>query len=90
MKESYKKLDARGRRMLEKLDPNTEVELLMRLDFAPDADQLQTLQQIGCCIGSGAGNVLTTRVTASRLAELAELPFVSSLQLSREVFDEDP
>ena len=89
MTESYKKLDARGRRLLEKLDSNTEVELLMRLDSAPDADQLQTLRQIGCRIGSGAGNVLTTRVTASRLAELAELPFVSSLQLSREIFDED-
>ena len=75
--------------MLETLAPDTQVELLMRLDADPDPDQLKTLQQIGCHVASGAGNVLTARVNASKLAELTELPFISSLQLSREVFDED-
>jgi len=75
--------------MLETLAPDTQVELLMRLDADPDPDQLQTLRQIGCQVGSGAGNVLTARVNASKVAELTELPFISSLQLSREVFGED-
>jgi hypothetical protein len=89
MKDNRKKLDARGRRMLETLAPDTQVELLMRLDADPDPDQLQTLRQIGCHVASGAGNVLTARVNASKLAELTELPFINSLQLSREVFEED-
>ena len=89
MKDNRKKLDARGRRTLETLAPDTQVELLMRLDCDPNPDQLQTLRQIGCQVASGVGNVLTARINVSKLAELTELPFISSLQLSREVFDED-
>lgn len=88
MSESYKKLDARGRRALEKLDANTEVEIFMRLDATPDSKQLNALQATGCRVSFAAGNILTARVAASQLTELAELPFVQSLQLSRELFEE--
>lgn len=89
MTDNYKKLDARGRRLLAQLDPDTQLELLLRLETDPEADQLQALQSIGCRIRSGAGNVLTASVAASKLPELTELPFVENVQLSRETFDEN-
>lgn len=88
MPESNKKLDARGRQLIGKLNPDAEVEIFLRLEFDPTSEQLDALQSAGCRLGSSAGNILTARVAVSRLEELAELPFVSSLQLSRELFRE--
>lgn len=89
MPEGFKKLDARGRRLLRKLDPDSQVEIFLRLESDPNSEQLGALRAAGCRIGSGTGNVLTARVAVSKLAELAELPFVGNLQLSRELFEED-
>jgi hypothetical protein len=88
MPESYKKLDARGRQQIGKLDPDAEVEIFLRLESDPTPEQLDALQSTGCRLGSSAGNILTARVAVARLEELAGLPFVSSLQLSRELFGE--
>lgn len=85
---SRKKLDARGRWLLRKLSPDAVVEILLRLEYDPDPAQLETLREAGCLIDSAAGNVLAARVSVGALARLAELPFVRSIQLSRDLFGE--
>lgn len=88
MTESRKKLDARGRRLLKGLAPGAVVEVLLRLEYDPDPGQLEALREAGCLVDSAAGDVLAVRVSAEGLARLAELPFVRSLQVSRDLFKE--
>ena len=87
MTESRKKLDARGRWLLRKLAPDAMVEVLLRLEYDPEPEQLEALREAGCIVESVAGNVLAARVSVAGLARLAELPFVCSMQISRDLFN---
>jgi hypothetical protein len=88
MSKTYKKLDARGRRLIAKLGDDAQVEIFLRLESDPTPEQIDVLKNSGCNLGSVTGNILTARVAVSHLAKLAGLPFVSSLQLSRELMGE--
>lgn len=83
-----KKLDARSRWQLEQGAVNGPVEVLLRLEAEPTPAQRTELHAIGCQLRATAGSVLSAQLEAAQLTQLAQLPFVESVQLARALFNE--
>lgn len=83
-----KKLDARSRHQLAGNAGKGTLELLLRLEDAPTAEQREALRSRGCRLRSVIGNIVTASIDAARLKDLAALPFVQNIQLPRALFPE--
>lgn len=81
------KIDARGRHGLLEGDLEGSVEVMIRTAAPLTPVQRRDLQTAGFQAHFASGTVLSGAVAnASLLAELAELPFVSRIEVSRDVF----
>jgi hypothetical protein len=85
-----RKLDPRGRRRLSSGELVGDVELLVRTEAEVTTDDRESLQRAGLDVHYVTGNVLSGAVSAGKLAAVAELPFVSRIEVSRALFSEDP
>jgi hypothetical protein len=65
--------------------PDSVVGVLVLTTAQPGVDEQRALREAGLRIGVVAGDVVTGRVRACDAARLAELSFVRSVQLAREV-----
>jgi hypothetical protein len=83
------KLDARGRRQLSRGELAGDVELMVRTEFEVTSSEQETLCEAGLKVHFVSGNVLSGAVAAERLAEVAELPFVRRIEVSRALYPED-
>ncbi len=84
-----KKIDARGRHALEEAGPGSSVEVMIRTAAPLTAVQRRDLLTAGFQAHFSSGTVLSGAVPDARLLpELAELPFVSHIEVSRDVYPE--
>jgi len=83
-----KKVDARGRHQLAQGTLTGMIEALIRTEAPPTPHQQQAILAAGCVIRSIVGNVLSAATDAARLEDLAQLPFVRKIELSRPMFEE--
>jgi len=88
--ELRKKLDARGRRRLARGGLTGRVEILLRTESEMTPEQRAQLVRVGCQVHFETGNVLSAAGAVERLEELAALPFVRRIELSRPMFQERP
>lgn len=85
----WKKLDARGRRQVTEGIHTGAVEALIRTEAPLTPEQELELQQAGYEIRSAAGDVLSGWIAdTARLEEIASLPFVRKIELSRPMYQE--
>ncbi|MCK2219291.1 hypothetical protein MF672_036675 [Actinomadura sp. ATCC 31491] len=84
------KLDARGRRLTAAAAGGPgALDLLLLTAAPPTPAQLDELARAGMHAHSSAGNVLTGTVDGvASLRQVAELPFVSRIELSRQTHPE--
>ncbi|MGH8059956.1 MAG: hypothetical protein ACREOH_22410 [Candidatus Entotheonellia bacterium] len=83
-----KKIDTRGRRQLAQGMLTGQVEVLIRTEVPPSSQQQRDLLASGCIVRSIVGNVLSAVVDVARLEEVAQLPIVRKIELSRPMFQE--
>ncbi len=83
------KLDARGLYQLERGRRRGRFEVLLRTVTPPTPEERIALRDAGAITRSIAGNVMSATIaSAARLEEVARLPFVSQIEVSRAMFDE--
>lgn len=83
-----KKLDARGLHQLER-GLSGAVDVLIRTITPPTAQQRRELLEAGCVPRSVVGNILSATVpNVARLEDLARLPFIRRIEMSRAMFEE--
>lgn len=84
-----KKINALARRELRRAVPGEPIEVLLRL-AAPMTDaERGELLQAGCKPASEMGNVVSARIeNADRVADVARLPFVRAVDVSRVLYSE--
>jgi hypothetical protein len=84
-----KKIDARGRFQLRRQPLHGGLEFLLLTTSRPTEAQCKELQAVGCDTHFATGNVLTCSIhDASRLEDVARLPFVQKIEFSREMFND--
>jgi len=83
-----KKLDSRGRRQVAAGAVTGKVDLMVRTEDEVTPQQQQELMRIGCKIDFVTGNVFTATIQVDRLDDLAKLPYVRRIELSRLMFVE--
>lgn len=88
MRGSLKKLDARSRFDLMRGDHKGPVDALLRLGTPPTKRHRKALQSVGCEITATMGPVVSITVDSARLRELADLPFVRSIEMAKPLFPE--
>ena len=88
MHRPLKKLDARSRFELARRVRRGPVDALLRLGDPPTKRHHRALQAAGCEITAAAGPVVSIIIDTARLRELADLPFVHSIELARPLFPE--
>jgi len=82
------KCDVAAREVLESNDPTRRLEVLVRI--AGSAPSLQAeLERSGLEVHSTTGPIATGVIAAGKLEQLAALPFVRRVELSRALFQED-
>ena len=82
------KVDARGRGQLMKGEISGPIEILVRTDAPVSSRERRELRAVGVDIHSVMGNILSAETDADHLTEVAELPFVQQIELSRAVYEE--
>jgi len=83
------KLDAHGRRLLASGQLRGPLDIVLRTQSPITSEQESKIRNAGCVLRSKLGNVLSGVVDdATRLAEIAQLPFVQQIELSRPMFQE--
>lgn len=83
------KLNARGRHQLAQGRTRGRVEALVRLAAPPTPQQQEELQAAGYCTRYIMGTVISGAVIdVERLQELAELPFVSQIEILAHMYPE--
>jgi hypothetical protein len=88
MRRSLKKLDARSRFELVRGDYKGPIDALLRLEGPPTKQHREALQHVGCEITATMGAVVSISIDSARLQELADLPFVRSIEMARPLFPE--
>lgn len=84
-----KKINARGRHKLSQGMLKGEIEVMVRTEKPPSPEQQKELQEAGCRTHFISGNVLSCNIAdKSHLEEVAQLPFVSRIELSEPMFEE--
>jgi hypothetical protein len=84
-----KKLDARARYSLSKGELKGAVEVLLRLRRPPSAEEQAQLQQTGYRQRSLTGTISSGTIDdPAQLEGIAQLPFVSRIEVSRTTFTE--
>ena len=88
-KHFLKKIDPRGRSLVEKQSLPTGAEVLLRLEGPLSADQDRELCDAGWTVRSSLGNVASGVVQdAAGLEAIARLDFVRQIQVAAPMFDE--
>jgi hypothetical protein len=83
------KLDARAQHQLPRGELKGPVEVLIRTDAPPTPQQQAELQAAGCNMRSAAGNVVSGTVAEpANLEEVARLPFVRKIEVSRPMYSQ--
>ena len=88
MHRSLKKLDARSRFEIMRGDYKGPVDALLRLGEPPTKQHREALQSVGCEITAAVGTVVSITIDSARLRELADLPFVRSIETAKPLFPE--
>ena len=83
-----RKLDSRGRRALTQGKAGDTVECLIRTNEPVTHAMRTELSNAGCTARTATGAVLSAVADAKRLDEVAQLPFVLRIELSRDMFEE--
>ncbi len=76
------RMDAALRR-LAATDSDTIVGVFIRTARPPTARERRRLERAGARIGTVTGNLLTARIAARRLRDVAALPFVTYMEVAR-------
>jgi hypothetical protein len=80
-------LDARVQHQLARGELQGPVEVLILMDSPPTRQQQAELRATGCEMRSAAGNVFSGTVAdPANLEQLARLPFVRKIEVSRPMF----
>ena len=83
------KLDARARHQLARDELKGSIEVLIRTDAPPTPQQQAELSAAGCNMRSAAGNVVSATVAQpSNLDQVARLPFVRRIEVSRPMYSQ--
>ncbi len=83
-----KKLDARSRFALTQGNCKGPVDALLRLGEPLTKQRRKALQSVGCEITAAVGPVVSVTIDSARLLELADLPFVRSIETAKPLFPE--
>ena len=83
-----KKLDARARFRLPRGELKGLLEVLIRTAAPLNSEQQAALYQAGGKVRNMTGNVLSATVNATSLEDVARLPFVRKIELSRLMYNE--
>ena len=84
-----KKLDARAQFQLLRVGLKGELEVMLLTAAPPTLEQQVELRNAGCNTQDIIGNVLSGTIDdASHLEDLADLPFVRKIEVSRTMFSE--
>jgi hypothetical protein len=86
-----RKLSPEARRAFEEEgDRERRVDVLMATHGRLEPAQRERLAEIGCRVGTVAGDVVTADLPAHALGELAALEFVRFVEVSRPLYAERP
>ncbi len=88
MHRSLKKIDARSRFELMRGKCKGPVDALLRLGEPPTTRHREALRSVGCEITATMGPVVSITIDSARLRELADLPFVRSIEMAKPLFPE--
>jgi hypothetical protein len=88
MRRHLKKLDARSRFELMRGKYKGPVDVLVRLGEPPTKQHREALQSVRCEITATIGPVVSITIDSTQLRELADLPFVRSIEMARPLFPE--
>jgi hypothetical protein len=72
-------------RALAEAQPDSIVGVLVRTTTPPDSAWQAAMAEAGLAIGTVAGDVVTGRIRAASALDLAKLPFVVHVELSRRI-----
>ena len=85
--EIHKKCDIAAREALASGDPEQRLEVLVRVAGSTRSVR-DELERSGLEVHSATGPIATGIITAGRIAQLAALPFVRRVELSRALYSE--
>ena len=88
MDEIHKKSDVAAREALASGNPEQRLEVLVRVTGSTSSVR-DEMEHSGLEIHSTTGPVATGVITAGRFAQLAALPFVRRVELSRALYSEE-
>jgi hypothetical protein len=87
--EVRKKMNALSRRQLQHVEAGKGIEVLIRLGAPITNSERRQLAEAGCEAFSEAGTIVSARIAdASRVQEVARLPFVRRIDISRDLYQE--